>query len=195
MIETYWNEVFGSFKDENGKFTIPCLPEPLMSAHFGVQNIVGATEKTPFLSFKLCVFPPESGGFDSSIETEPLIQAIQDPAFWEAQQKLNPHAYEFIQRLLPFLATLPTEHVHFFLKVNGEIKASAIAGSSKCGSFLFNLAVDESLRQQGWGKKFFQRQRRYFFDRPTFFWTKHPWFILNSQSVDYHLVLSESAGK
>ena len=144
MIETYWNEVFGSFKDQSGKFHIPGFPEPLMSAHFGVKNIIGETSGEIQQTFKLCVFnaieqPEEKrSGFQESLK-----EAILSDQFWDYQKQYN--TYEFIRKLLPFLTSLPQPHYHLYLKEDDKIIASALVGVANCSYFLFNLSVSSKM--------------------------------------------------
>lgn len=187
MIETYWNEVFGQFKQDSGKFNIPGLPEPLMSAHFGVQNIIA--EPTSQGSFTLCQFGPATHPHEPSVKCESLSLALDNSLFWEFQERLNPGALEFIKRLLPFLVTLKTPHYHFFIESEGRICATVIVGESDCGCFLFNLVVDEKMRGAGLGRSMFKAIQTEFSTKSTFYWTRHPWFTLGAKTFDLKLVL------
>ncbi|WP_408096600.1 hypothetical protein ACJVC5_16300 [Peredibacter sp. HCB2-198] len=186
MIETYWDEVFGEFKVGNREFDIPGFPEPLMSVHFGVRNVVGPTNKVFTQSFKLCVFPPAS--FEIRSKQETLNEAIHSSIFWEYQKQHNSNAVIFIERLLPFLAKLDTPHFHFYLEDQEGIYASAIVGVSKSSCFLFNLSVSERKRNQGVAKTILESIRGTFFDRPAFYWTVHPWFTFDAKTEDYHIL-------
>jgi ribosomal protein S18 acetylase RimI-like enzyme len=192
MIEAYWNEVFGEYKTQTGKFEIPGMPEPLMSAHFGVSNVIGATYKLASQSFTLCVFPPKKHQLKSFIQKQSLYLAIESQNFWVTQQQLNPQAVGFIQKLLPFLAGLSTPHYHFFLESHGEILATAIVGEAECGCFLFNLVVNEKYRKQGLGLQMLRVIQNEFSTKPTFYWTKHAWFTLDAETTALSLV-SEGA--
>lgn len=183
MIETYWNEVFGKYKTQTGKFEIPGMPEPLMSAHFGVNNILGEVPDTALPSFTLCVFEPQKHNLQSQIQKEKLKDAILSKEFWETQQQLNSQALGFIQKLLPFLSSLKTPHYHFFLKSEGKIVATTIVGEASCGCFLFNLVVDEKYRKQGLGREMLRVIQHEFSHKMTFYWTKHPWFTANADTT------------
>lgn len=188
MIETYWNEVFGDYKDSEGKFEIPGFPEIMMSAHFGVKNIVGPATGEIKHSFKLCVFGPKASKVESIVSCEPLQQAIASADLWDFQIKNNNETTSFMQRLLPFLASLPQPHYHFFIKNAEGICASTVVGVAESGCFLFNLSVDSKARHQGLAKKLIDEARGSFPEKPLFYWTVHPWFTYDSVTQEYHIM-------
>lgn len=181
MIETYWNEVFGRYKTPSGSFEILGMPEPLMSAHFGVRNFVGAPPAEVSQKMTLCVFAPTSHLLKSCIERQTLQEAIDRPLFWETQSRLNPQALDFIQRLLPFLSTLSTPHYHYYLTDQEQIIATAIVGVAECGCFLFNLVVDGQFRQLGIGQQMLKVIQNDFSQKKTFYWTQHEWFTSDAE--------------
>lgn len=183
MIELYWNEVFGKYKEDNGKFNIPGFPEPMMSKHFGVKNIIGPTTHQVKQTFKLCTFDPLKVSLtERKSRCEPLNAAIMSEQFWEFQNN-----NVFIRRLLPFLNTLPQSHYHFFCKDNDKIIASALVGEAECGCFLFNFSVSEDARNRGMARKLLLEIRDSFQEKRIFYWTVHPWFTFDSNVQEYHL--------
>lgn len=184
MIEQYWNEVFGQYKTHTGKFEIPGFPEPLMSAHFGVINVIGShgTGK----KFWLCEFDAVNSG-EMNISSEKLNDVGID--FWSFQSKCNSSAFPFIQRLIPFLNQLETPHFHLFMKDEKGICASTIAGESKCGVLFFNLFVREDRRGQGLAKLMTNEARSYFAGKRCFYWTVNQGFFFESKVSDYSLCL------
>lgn len=182
MIEQYWDEVFVKFKTQTGKFEIPCFPEPLMSAHFGVINVLGSHAGGK--RFWLCEFDTINSRA-KHISSEKLQHVGDD--FWRFQAECNSSAFPFIQRLVPFLNLLETPHFHLFLKDEKGIYASTIAGEGKCGVFLFNLIVREDRRGQGIAKLMTNEARSYFSGKKCFYWTIHQGFFLGSKVSEYGL--------
>lgn len=183
MIEQYWNEVFGQFKTQTGKFEIPGFPEPLMSAHFGVTNLIGAGQGKKFY---LCEFEPVNSGV-VNISIESLKDVGME--FWSYQWKYNSGAYPFIQRLVPFVNQLEAKHFHIYMKDEKGICASSIAGESKSGVFLFNLFVRDDKRGQGLARKMTDETRAFFKNKKCFYWTVHEGFFFESKVSDYYLCL------
>lgn len=175
MIEQYWNEVFGQYKTPSGKFKIPGFPEPLMSAHFGVTNLIGEGEGKKFY---LCEFEPKNSAV-GKINVESLKEVGIE--FWSYQWKYNSTAFPFIQRLVPFLTELKTPHFHLYIRDDKGICASSIAGESKSGVFLFNLFVREDTRGQGLARRMTDESRAYFKNKKCFYWTIHQGFFFNAK--------------
>lgn len=175
MIEQYWNEVFGKFKTQTGKFEIPGFPEPLMSAHFGVTNLIGEGSGKKFY---LCEFEALNNGV-VNINSEKLGDVGME--FWSYQWKYNSGAFPFIQRLVPFLNELSTPHFHLYLRDEKGICASSIAGEGKSGVFLFNLFIREDKRGQGLARGMTNETRAYFKNKKCFYWTVHEGFFFDSK--------------
>lgn len=182
MIEEYWNEVFGQYKTHSGKFEIPGFPEPLMSAHFGVTNLIGSHGSGQ--NFWLCEFDAINSS-DLKISFEKLNDVGID--FWIFHSNCNLSALPFLQRLIPFLSDLETPHFHLFMKDEKGISVSAIAGESKCGVFVFNLFVRQDKRGQGLAKLMTNQVRSLFADKKCFYWTIHRGFFFNSRVCEYSL--------
>ena len=188
MIETYWNDMFGEFKGENGKFDIPGFPEPLMSAHFGVKNIIGPTDKEIKQSFKLCQFSPLKKEVESISGIETLEEALKGSEFWNFQDTYNKETSGFMKRLLPFLISHSPNHFHLFMKDSEGIHASAIIGVAGEIVFLFNLSVKPGTRKQGRAKNLINQIRGHFPEKSVFYWTVHPWFTNGAEVMNYHLL-------
>lgn len=186
MIEEYWNEVFGKYKTDTGEFEIPGFPEPLMSAHFGVRNIIGAHGDGKKLW--ICEFDAVSSG-DISITVEKLKDVGRD--FWNYQSEYNSGAFPFIRRLVPFLNQLETPHFHLFLKDEKGICASSIAGESSVGVFLLNLFVREDKRGHGLAKLMTNETRKFFAGKKCFYWTIHQGFFFDSKVIDHSVCMVE----
>jgi ribosomal protein S18 acetylase RimI-like enzyme len=185
MIEAYWNEMFGEFKVGDREFSLPEFPEPLMSPHFGVRNIVGPA-KNPLSTFYLCHFPQVKG--EVSLRVESLDAAINKEEFWGFQKSSDAHKYLFMRRLLPFLVENKKPHFHIYQTSNEEIVSSAVVGITPNRAFLFNLYVHESCRKQGLAKLTLDTARA-ISGQETFYWTIHPWFTLGAPEVlHYHIV-------
>ncbi len=182
MIEQYWNEVFGHYKNHQGKFEIPGFPEALMSVHFGVKNLIGSHGSGKNLW--LCEFAPVKPK-DLSISAQNLKNIEED--FWDYHSFHNPEAFSFIKRLVPFLNQLETPHFHLFMKDERGICASVIAGESSCGVFLFNLFVREDKRGHGLAKFMTDEVRSFFADKKCFYWTVHRGFFFDSKVTQYSL--------
>jgi len=187
MIEEYWNEVFGEFKEIDGKFNIPGFPEPLMSAHFGVRNIIGSVIPNASLSLKLCTFSPKLTEEASVVTIRPLREAISSKWFWDFHQNYNA-GYEFSKRLMPFLVNLSNRHYHLYLKDKEGLIASSVIGVSKTSCFAFNLVVRPDQRGQGKGHFITEQTRSAFSDKGLFYWTTHPWFTLDGEVTDYYVL-------
>ncbi len=183
MIEEYWNEVFGQYKTQTGKFEIPGFPEPLMSAHFGVTNIIGS--KGEGSSFYLCEFEAIHSG-NISLTAENLKDVGSE--FWSYQKEYNSKVFPFIQRLVPFLNQLSTPHFHLFIKDENGICASSIVGAGMSGAFLFNLFVREDRRGQGLAKLMTNETRTFFAGKKCFYWTVHEGFFFDSKVSPYGIL-------
>ncbi|WPU63550.1 GNAT family N-acetyltransferase [Peredibacter starrii] len=186
MIEQYWNEVFGDFKNPSGKFEIPGFPEPMLSTHFGIRNIIGPTDKPTKQSFKICMFGPLHQQEEATFEE--LGKAISKGIYWRHQVRHNSEVLPFIKRFLPFVLTLETPHYHFFVRDDENILATAIVGVSESGMFLFNLSVDPDYRKMGLAREIIKKARGAFPEKPLFYWTVHPWLRFDSKVLDYHLL-------
>lgn len=187
MIETYWNEMFGQFKTTERAFSIPGFPEPLMSAKFGLTNIVGEAEH-PKLSFKLCTFSPVKSSIHQA-KIEPLSKTLTNKEFWAYQKSHHTEAMPFIQRVLPFLNTLSKDHWHVFIEGENGIRGSAIVGRGESVSFFFNASVRKDERQNGVCRDLLMACRVVAENRPGFYWTVHPWLTLDADKVEnYHII-------
>jgi ribosomal protein S18 acetylase RimI-like enzyme len=183
MIEQYWNEVFGKYKTLTGKFEIPGFPEPLMSAHYGVTNLIGEGEGKKFY---LCEFEPVNSDV-VNISSEKLSDVGLE--FWSYQWKYNSSAFPFVQRLVPFLTQLNTPHYHLYMKDEKGICASSIIGVGQSTGFLFNLSVREDKRGQGLAKSMTDETRSFVKGKNCFYWTVHEGFFFDSKVSDYYLCL------
>lgn len=188
MIETYWNEMFGEFKTGPRSFLIPALPEPLMSPHFGVQNIIGPSHKPPKMSFTLCYFNPVDR-LTSKVEVETLSQAIKRKEFWNYQEEHHSSCVHFSQKLFPFLIEHQKDHLHLFTLDNKGMRTSVLIGRGETTAFLFNASVRTDLRNLRLGREMLNDSRNYIGSKQSFYWTRYPWLTLGADlTEDYHLI-------
>lgn len=188
MIESYWNEMFGEFKTGDQSFELPEFPEPLMSPHFGKNNIVGPCMSPAKLCLKLCSFRPSQ--IDTVIiNVEKLEDVIGEDEFWQHQKDFHSDSFSFIRRLLPFLVTNQKPHYYFYIRRDGEIMGTAIGGEGESKCLLFNLNVREEFRGNGVARQILTGARNFFSEKEVFYWTIHPGFTLGADYVeDYYLI-------
>lgn len=192
MIERYWREMFGDFEVRTGKFEIPGFPEPLMSPHFGVRNIIGDTQVEAQLSFSLCEFKEWDSAevIMGQAERQTLAEATESASFWQLQSTEQAESVAFLQRLLPFLCQRPYRHEHYFVRDEKGLLASVLVGHTPCASFLFNALVRSDARKRGLSKMLHLAIRSQNRGRKVFFWTKHPYLCSDAQRIVGHHVLA-----
>ncbi len=195
MIERYWSEVFGKFEVSPGKFEIPGFPEPLMSVHFGKQNIVGESRDDSVLRFFLCEF--DNSEFSPSAhkcESEPLEASLSSQEFWDFQKEEGPESYEFMSRFLPFvLGKSKGNYIHYFIRTNNVLSASVIVGVSTSSALFINGLVAKKERGRAMAKSIFECARADLSPMPVFFWTKHPFLKLGADRVIPYELLTSGA--
>lgn len=184
MIETYWNEMFGEFKTGERQFSLPGFPEPLMSPHFGVTNIIEDSGS----GFKLCLFRPKCSEISPHVKNEDLESTLTNLKFWEFQQTHHQEGHAFMQRLLPFLVKNKKPHRHFFMEQDEQLIVSCLVGEVTSSVFMFNAAVHSKRRNKGLMQIVMNSIQGHFYPKATFYWTKHQWFTNGADEVlDYRL--------
>lgn len=176
MIEQYWREVFGKYETAPGKFDIPGFPEPLMSKHFGVKNIIDG-EVTGHRKLWLCEFEPYLKKEEATAKVQSL--SYLNDEFWKF------HNLPFLERLIPFLQSTGVPHFHFYLEDGNGICTSAIAGEGRSSVFLFNLLVKEDRRGKGYARTILKEIRAFFWNKKCFYWTLHKDFYLGGTVKPY----------
>lgn len=182
MIKRYWSEMFKDFEVAPGRYEVPGFPEPLLSAHFGVANLIGEEPQADFAQLLLCTFRHGALG---PVGAEPLERVGE--AFWKFQEENYPETVAFLRRLVPLLITREHPHEHLFLWDQDGLTASGIIGYAPSGSFIFNASVRKDLRGQGLTRQLLNGARGRS-PAPLFYWTRFPWLTGGAQRVESYQV-------
>lgn len=189
MIDKYWKEMFKEYQIDNNHFVVDEFPEPLISAHFGVKNIIGESVETFKFHYMLCCFNPLKERVETEANFESLEEAIQNEKFWNFHLNEKNESLDFMRRFLSFLVKNKKNHWHVYIEKEGEILGSVVIGVTSQYVLGFNALVKESQRKKGIVSELSKASRSLFPEHNFFYWTKHSWFKNNcDQALDYYIV-------
>ncbi len=205
-LTTFWERAYASYATGAHSYYVENLPDPIISAHFGVTNIIQGLDQaievpeTKHLrnNFFLGSFRVREIDFDfREGKTVSLLSARQENFFWDLMEDGFKETVSFLKSLMEFLPSLSADFYVSYLMEKDKPFAAAVIGIAGDHALLLSTVIKSSHRDQKKSRSLealIHSVLRAKHVEHCVFWTKSEKLLNYADHVDRYLIYTNKGG-